>query len=141
MNKWLLSILALCASTAAFQASSEPVDLTGYSCERAGPFGSTQIWDFYGDIAVRRYSDASLPQRFVKVGQGAYEKYDRIEGEWDAIFYFFEEGDEVMMQVYSRPGLLVRNENPRAPWTGAVFPFAADCRPISQANFYNVREE
>ena len=131
---WLLAF-SVSASVFAAEAIAEPVDLTGFSCERAHGSGATQYWDFYGDVAVRRYSDASRPQQFFKVGEGAYEKYSRIDGEWDAIFYFFDNGQETMMRIYARPGMQVRDENPRAPWESGVVPFAANCVPLSEARF------
>lgn len=122
----LLSIaLITCAS-----AKAEPVDLTGLSCARMTNYGP-QTWEFYGDIAVRRYPEGQgQPQRLVRVGEGAYERYSRTDGEWDAVFYFFDVGDGIQMRIFARPGLVVREENPRASWEGGVFPFAADCVPI-----------
>ncbi len=109
-------------------ALSKPVDMTGLSCERSTNLG-LQIWDFYGDIATRRYSDGR-PQRFIRIGEGAYERFSRLDGEWDAIYYFFDDGSGVHMRIFSRPGTIVRDENPKAPWDEGVFPFAADCQPL-----------
>lgn len=114
---------------------SMPVDLTGLSCVRETAFGPN-TWDFYGDIAVRSYADGQgRPQRFIRVGEGAYERYSRIDGKWDAIYYFFDVGDGTQMRVYSRPGLIVREDNPKASWERGVFPFAADCLPLSEGNY------
>lgn len=99
--------IALIAGTS---AQTEPVDLTGLSCMRMTNFGSN-TWEFYGDIAVRRYDEGQgQPQRFVRVGEGAYERYSRIDGEWDAVYYFFDVGDGVQMRIFSRPGLNVREK-------------------------------
>lgn len=107
---------------------SKPVDMTGLSCERMSKLG-LQIWDFYGDIAVRRYAEGR-PQRFLRIGEGAYERFSRLDGEWDAIYYFFDDGSGVHMRIFARPGLTVRDENPKAPWDDGVFPFAAECQPL-----------
>ncbi len=113
-------------------AQTEPVDLTGLSCvimTRLGP----NTWDFYGDIAVRRYDEGQgQPQRFVRVGEGAYERHSRLDGEWDAVYYFFDVGDGVNVRIFSRPGLLVREENPLASWDEGIFPFAAQCVPLGE---------
>ena len=113
-------------------AQTEPVDLTGLSCVRMTKFGPN-TWDFYGDIAVRRYGEGQgQPHRFVRVGEGAYEKYSRLDGEWDAVYYFFDVGDGVKVRIFSRPGLFVREENPRASWEEGIFPFAAQCVPLGE---------
>ncbi|GLO70049.1 hypothetical protein MACH17_15660 [Phaeobacter inhibens] len=90
-----------------------------------------QTWEFYGDIAVRRYAEGQgRPQRFVRVGEGAYERYSRLDGEWDAVYYFFDVGDGVEMRIFARPGQIVRDENPTASWENGVFPFSAQCQPL-----------
>ncbi|MCR8827634.1 hypothetical protein [Pseudosulfitobacter koreensis] len=109
---------------------SEPVDLTGLSCTRHTQFG-INTWEFYGSVAERIYPDGQgRPQRFIRIGEGAYEKYSRIDGEWDAIYYFFDVGDGIQVRIFSRPGLIVREDNPKASWERGIFPFAADCRPL-----------
>ncbi len=111
---------------------ADPVDLTGLSCVRMTKFG-LNYWDFFGDIAVRRYEEGQgRPQRFVRVGRGAYERFSRIDGEWDAVYYFFDEGDGVQVRIFSRPGLIVRDENPRASWELGVFPFSAECAALGE---------
>ncbi len=120
----ILTSIALIAGTS---AQTEPADLTGLSCVRMTNFGPN-TWEFYGEIAVRRYDEGQgRPQRFVRVGEGAYERYSRIDGEWDAVYYFFDVGDGVQVRILSRPGLVVREENPRASWDDGIFPFAAQC--------------
>tara|TARA_R100000789_G_C2943325_1_gene132757 strand:- start:183 stop:494 length:312 start_codon:yes stop_codon:yes gene_type:complete len=97
-------------------------------------YGSN-TWEFYGDIAVRMYNEGGgRPQRFIRVGEGAYERYSRFDGEWDAVYYFFDTGEGVQMRIFSRPGLIVREENPKASWDNGVFPFAADCVPLWERN-------
>lgn len=131
-----LLYLALAASTflGSAPAHSNPVDLTGLSCVRETAFGPN-IWEFYGDIAVRNYPEnQGRPQRFIRVGEGAYERYSRSDGEWDAVYYFFDIGDGVQVRIFSRPGTAVRSDNPRASWERGVFPFAADCVPLWQRN-------
>ncbi|MEO9894802.1 MAG: hypothetical protein ABJD13_02455 [Paracoccaceae bacterium] len=113
-------------------AQPEPVDLTGLSCVRMTNFGPN-TWEFYGEIAVRKYDEGQgRPQRFVRVGEGAYERYSRIDGEWDAVFYFFDVGEGVQMRIFSRPGLVVREEDPRASWEEGTFLFAAQCVPLGE---------
>ncbi|WP_298856939.1 hypothetical protein [uncultured Sulfitobacter sp.] len=125
-------ILLSIASIAGTPAQSKPADLTGLSCERLS-FVGPRTWEFYGEIAVRRYEEGQgQPQRFVRVGDGAYERYSRFDGEWDAVFYFFDVGDGVQMRILSRPGLNVREQNPRASWVDDVFPFAAQCMPLGE---------
>ncbi|WP_139222476.1 hypothetical protein [Celeribacter halophilus] len=128
--------LAFTASTLLIStpAQSKPVDLTGLSCTRETAFGPN-TWDFYGDIAVRSYADGQgRPQRFIRVGEGAYERYSRIDGKWDAVYYFFDVGDGITMRIFSRPGLIAREENPKASWEKNAFPFAADCLPLWESN-------
>jgi len=130
MKKTLRSIQILVAVVAGTCAQAEPVDLTGMSCVRMTNFGQN-TWEFYGDIAVRRYEEGQgRPQRFVRVGEGAYERYSRSDGEWDAVYYFFDVGDGVQMRIFSRPGLIIRDENPKASWEDGTFPFAAKCMPL-----------
>lgn len=125
--RFFLFSIALVAGTS---AKTEPVDLTSLSCVHMTNLGPI-TWEFYGDIAVRRYDEGQgQPQRFVRVGEGAYERFSRIDGEWDAVYYFFDLGDGVQVRVLSRPGLIVRDENPRASWEEGVFPFAAQCVPL-----------
>lgn len=113
---------------------SEPVDLTGLSCVRDTRFGQN-TWDFYGDIAVRSYADGQgQPQRFIRVGDGAYERYSRSDGEWDAVYYFFDVGDGIQVRINTRPGLVVREDNPRASWERHIFHFAANCQPLWEVN-------
>lgn len=130
MKTTLRIILISIAVIAGTSAQAEPVDLTGLSCVRMTNNGPN-TWEFYGDIAVRRYAEGhGQPQRLVRVGEGAYERYSRTDGEWDAVFFFFDVGDGVQMRILSRPGLVVRDENPRASWEEGVFPFAAQCVPL-----------
>ena len=127
MKKTIRLILISIALVVGKSAHAEPVDLTGLSCVRMTDFGPN-TWEFYGDIAVRRYAEGQgRPQRFVRVGEGAYERYSRIDGEWDAVYYFFDVGEGVQVRIFSRPGLAVREENPRASWENGIFPFAAQC--------------
>lgn len=113
-------------------AQAEPVDLTGLSCERMTNFGPN-IWEFYGDIAVRRYDEGQgRPQKFFRVGDGAYERYSRVDGEWDAVYYFFDMGEGVQVRILSRPGLALREEDPRASWDESITPFAARCVPLGE---------
>ncbi|NOR29891.1 MAG: hypothetical protein GQ539_02200 [Sulfitobacter sp.] len=129
-EKNFCSILLLIALSAGTSAQTEPADLTGLSCVRMTNFGSN-TWDFYGDIAVKRYGQGQgRPQRFVRVGEGAYERYSQFDGEWDAVYYFFDFGDGVQIRVLSRPGLVLREENPRASWDEGIFLFAAQCVPL-----------
>ncbi len=107
--------------------AAEPVDMTGMSCSRLSNLG-TQTWEFYGDVAIRYYDDGSVA-RLPRVGKGAYERYDR-EGEWAAVYLFFDVGDGVQIRVLSRPGLIVREENRAAPLKRGVYPFNAVCVPI-----------
>ena len=126
----LRSILITTALIPGTSSIAEPIDLTGLSCERMTNFGPN-TWEFYGDIAVRRYAEGQgQPQRFVRVGDGAYERYSRVDGEWDAVYYFFDVGDEVFVRILSRPGSIVRDENPRASWEEGIFPFSAKCMPL-----------
>lgn len=126
---------ALVATIMLFTGSpvqSEPVDLTGWSCVRMTAFGPN-TWEFYGDIAVRLYAEGQgLPQRFIRVGPGAYERYSRSDGEWDAVYYFFNAGNGVQVRIFSRPGTIVRDENPKASWDDMVVPFAAECVPLGE---------
>ncbi len=112
------------ALTTASVASAEPLQLTGLACERPTQFG-TQTWEFYGDVAIRYYEDGSV-SRLPRVGGGAYERYDR-EGNWTAIYYFFEQDNERYLRILSRPGLATRAENKRAPMESGVFPFNGEC--------------
>lgn len=124
-------VSALLVST---PVQSNPVDLTGLSCVVDTRFGPN-TWDFYGDIAVRAYADGQgLPQKFIRVGKGAYERYSRLDGEWDAVYYFFDTGNGTQVRVFSRPGLIVRDDNPKASWERFIFPFAADCLPLGEAH-------
>lgn len=134
MKHLLYLALAASALLTSAPARSKPIDLTGLSCVRENALGP-QTWEFYGDIAVRNYAEGQgRPQRFIRVGEGAYERYSRIDGEWDAVFHFFDLGDGVQMRIFSRPGTAVREGNPKASWERAVFPFAADCVPLWQRN-------
>ena len=127
MKTKLYCALTTIATIICSPAVSKPVDLTGLSCVRMTNFGPN-TWEFYGDIAVRMYADGQgRPQSFVRVGEGAYERYSRLDGEWDAVFYFFDVGNGVQMRIFSRPGLAVREENPRASWDDGTFPFNAEC--------------
>ncbi|OUD09627.1 hypothetical protein BVC71_07250 [Marivivens niveibacter] len=128
MFKLKTSLLLLFASLTAPAAYAKPVDLTGYSCLRTNNLGP-QRWDFYGDIAVRNYGDGT-PTRFFRVGEGAYEKYSRLDGEWSALYYFFDNGEGIQMRIMSRPGSAVRDDYQRAPWDEAIFPFNAECIPL-----------
>ena len=109
---------------------AEPVDLTGMSCSRPHQFG-LQTWEFYGDVAIRYYEDSTL-QRFPRIGEGAYEKYDR-EGKISAVFYFFNVGNGVQMRVLAKPGLIVLDENPTAPLEIGIFNFNGTCIPLWEA--------
>lgn len=130
MKKTLRLVVLSGALLAGTAAQTQPVDLTGLSCIRMTNSGPN-TWEFYGDIAIRRYDKGQgRPQKFVRVGEGAYERYSSLDGEWDAVFYFFDVGDGVQMRILSRPGLIVRNENPQASWEDGVFPFAAQCVPL-----------
>ena len=115
-------------------AEAKPVDLTGLSCVRMTNSGPN-TWEFYGDIAVRvRDKGQGRPQRYVRVGDGAYERYSHLDGKWDAVYYFFDAGDGIQMRVFSRPGLSVREDNPRASWDKFITPFAAQCVPLWEAD-------
>lgn len=107
--------------------AAEPVDMTGMSCSRPTKFG-TQTWEFYGDVAIRYYDDGSVSS-LPRIGKGAYERYDR-EGQWTAAYLFFDMGEGVQLRILSRPGLIVRDENPAAPLERGVFPFNGACVPI-----------
>ncbi len=132
MKKTMRFILISFALALDTSAQAEPVDLTGLTCVRMTNFGPN-TWEFYGDIAVRRYAQGQgRPQRFVRVGEGAYERYSRIDGEWDAVYYFFDVGEGVQVRIFSRPGLDVRKENPRASWDEGIFTFAAQCVPLGE---------
>ena len=124
MNK---PLIALTMATLASPVLAEPVDMTGMSCSRATKLG-TQTWEFYGDAAIRYYADGSV-WSLPRIGNGAYEKYDR-EGEWSAVYFFFDVGDGVQLRILARPGLAVRGERRNAPLEKGVFPFNADCSPI-----------
>ena len=106
---------------------AEPTDLTGLSCERETKFGK-QTWEFYGDVAIRYYEDGSVLS-LPRVGGNAYEKYG-TDGEWSAIFSFYEFDDGVALRILARPGLLVREENRFAPLEKGMYWFEADCVPI-----------
>lgn len=106
---------------------AEPVDLTGMSCSRPHQFG-TQTWEFYGDVAIQYYPDGTM-QRFPRIGEGAYEKYDR-EGKITAVFYFFDVGNGVQLRILARPGLIVREENPTAPLEIGTFSLNSVCIPL-----------
>ena len=89
MKYLLYLVLAAFTVLTSRPAHSNPVDLTGLSCVRETAFGPN-IWEFYGDIAVRNYPEnQGRPQRFIRVGEGAYERYSRSDGEWEAVYYFF----------------------------------------------------
>ena len=106
---------------------ANPVDLTGSSCHTFSSFG-TVTWEFYGDVAIRYYEDGTM-QRFPRIGDGAYEKYDR-EGQINAVFYFFDVGDGVQLRILARPGLLVREENPTAPLEIGIVNLNFVCEPL-----------
>lgn len=130
MKKTLALLVLLSSQLASTPSHASPVDLTGLSCVRMKSFGPV-TWEFYGDTAARIYpTGQGRPQRFVRVGQGAYERYSRLDGEWDAVYYFFDIGDGIQMRIFARPGLIVRDENPKASWEKGVFPFLADCVPL-----------
>jgi hypothetical protein len=124
MNKSIIvgTLIALAAPAAA-----KPVDMTGMSCSRITGIGP-QTWEFYGDVAIRYYADGSVTS-LPRIGEGAYEKYNR-EGEWTAVYFFFDVGGGVQMRILSRPGKIVRDENPRAPLEIGVYPFNGACLPI-----------
>lgn len=104
--------------------AAQPVDMTGLACTLPTKFGPL-TWEFYGDIAVRYYSDGSV-SRLPRVGEGAYEKYNS-DGSWASVVLFFDTGDGIQMRILGRPGLLTREQNPTAPMEKAVFPFNASC--------------
>lgn len=106
---------------------AEPVDLTGLACERLVR-GIPQTWEFYGEVAIAYYPDGSV-DRLPRIGESAYERYDR-DGEWVAAYFFFDVGSGVQMRVLARPGLLVRQENPLAPLEKGVVSFEGACVPI-----------
>jgi hypothetical protein len=110
-------------------AAADPVDLTGLACEHP-KLGMTQTWEFYGEVAIAYYPDGSV-ERLPRIGEGAYEKYDR-EGQWLAAFYFFDAGDGVQVRILARPGLLVREQNRAAPLEKGVFDFNGPCVPIAE---------
>lgn len=128
MEKTLRTLaVATLGTVFAAPLAANPVDLTGLACSRTTNFG-LQTWEFYGDVAIRYYSDgtvSSLP----RIGPGAYERYND-EGNWRAVYYFFDLGDGVQFRILSRPGLAVREENPLAPLDRGVFKFNAECKPI-----------
>ena len=111
------------------QLAAKPVDMTGQSCNRTTVFG-TWTWEFYGDIAMRYHQDGSR-SRLLRIGTGAYEKYGS-DGEWSAIYYFFDLGDGIQMRVLARPGLIVREDNPRAPLVSGISPLNGSCVPLGQ---------
>lgn len=115
---------AFAAASTVSVAHAKPLELTGLACERPTQFG-TQTWEFYGDVAIRYYEDGSV-SRLPRVGDGAYERYDR-EGNWTAIYFFFEQDNERYLRILSRPGRATRAENKRAPMEGGVFPFNGEC--------------
>lgn len=127
MSHCLFTALTLAVLTTASAAVARPVDMTGLSCTRqtwAGPI----TWDFYGDVATRSYAEGQgQPQRFSRVGEGAYERYSNSDGEWDAIYYFFDLGEGIHVRMFVRPGLIVRDENPKASWERAIRPFDGTC--------------
>jgi len=110
---------------------ADQVDLTNLKRVRPTSIGM-QTWEFY-DMAAIRYYEQGSATRFDRIGTGAYEKYDR-EGEWDAVFLFFDAGDGVQLRILSRPGILTREENRAAPMETGVFPFNAKCTPIWGSN-------
>ena len=134
MKNLLYLTLAASALLISVPAQSKPVDLTGLSCVQETDFGPI-TWEFYGGIAVRSYpEDQGRPQRFIRVGEGAYERYSLRDGEWDAVYYFFDLGDGVQMRIFSRPGLVILEGNPKASWERGVLPFGANCMPLWQSN-------
>ena len=124
MNKPLLAAAFIAFAGPAY---AEPVDMTGMSCIRQTNLGA-QTWEFYGDAAIRYYGDGSV-WSLIRIGKGAYEKYDR-EGEWTAVYFFFDSGDGIKLRILARPGLAVREENRNAPLETGVFSFNAECRAI-----------
>lgn len=126
MNKPLI-LVALIVMTA--PVAAEPVDMTGISCSRLTNYGE-QTWDFFGDVAIRYYGDGSV-SRLPRIGEGAYEKYNK-EGEWTSVYYFFDEGEGVQLRILARPGLLVREQNRAAPLEKIIVPFNAKCVPLSK---------
>ena len=124
MKKSVVLSAMLAMATPAF---SEPVDMTGLACNRTTNFGM-QTWEFYGDAAIRYYGDGSVT-RLLRVGTGAYEKYDK-EGSWNATYLIFDDGDQLLVRLLARPGLLIREENPRAPMEKGVFLFNGSCETL-----------
>lgn len=68
-------------------------------------------------------------QRLPRIGEGAYEKYDR-EGEITAVFFFFDVGNGIKMRILGRPGLIVRDETLSAPLEIGIFNFNSKCIPL-----------
>lgn len=106
------------------QVAAEAVDMTGLSCHRTTALG-TWTWEFYGDVAMRYHQDGSR-SRLPRLGRGAYEKYGP-DGEWTAIYYFFDLGDGIQVRILARPGSIVREDNPRAPLISGVFSLNGSC--------------
>ncbi len=112
----------------ATSATATPVDLTGNSCVQMTSRGPL-TWEFYGDVTIRYFGDGSVSS-LPRAGVGAYERYN-YQGEWQAIYYFFDSGDGLKVRVLSRAGLVVRIENPNAPLELNVIDFDAACFPLS----------
>lgn len=121
-------LFALMLTALATPVVANPVDLTGMACSRATKFG-TQIWEFYGDVAIRYHTDDPSVSRMQRVGEGAYERYNK-EGEWRSVYYFFDSGAGLHLRILSTPGLIVTAENPNAPLENGVFPFLGECKPL-----------
>lgn len=106
---------------------ANPIDMTGMSCVRTLEYG-TQTWEFYGDVAIQYFQDGSV-KRLPRIGEGAYEKFDR-DGEWLAAYYIYDDGDGIKVRFLSRPGLIIREENPTAPLEIGIFTFSRGCRKL-----------
>ena len=124
MNKLLIAaaFMALAVPVAA-----EPIDMTGWSCVESTSLGK-RTWEFYGDKVIRYYEDGFVSSHS-RIGEGAYEKYNRA-GDWTAVYYFFDRGDGVQIRILSRPGLIALEENPHSPLDKQVRPFHAECVPL-----------
>lgn len=97
-------------------------------CQEQTDIG-TRTWEFYGDVVIRYYDGATRPDRLLRIGNGAYERYDR-EGNWMAVFYFFEAGDDINLRILARPGLATLAEDPAAPLEHAQASFNAVCEKL-----------
>lgn len=75
---------------------ANPIDMTGMSCVRTLEYG-TQTWEFYGDVAIQYFQDGSV-KRLPRIGEGAYEKFDR-DGEWLAAYYIYDDGDGIKSEI------------------------------------------